>query len=172
MENATNTTDPNRYEGDRIAHKLEAARLYADKVETGGTVIDAQALKTLEMLDLVRAECDRVEARMYEALGHNGHSWTRIAELTGRNTKQAAQQRHKSITTGHLYLVTRKPDPSADPEFLALCEAREDARTVALDYNERFEHSHIDPARAVVRRVAPSFATDHPNAPAITPASR
>ncbi|MCI2423887.1 hypothetical protein MOQ72_41455 [Saccharopolyspora sp. K220] len=66
----------------------------------------------------------------------------------------------------HLYLVMRKPDHFADPEFLSLHRTREGAQDRADAYNARFGHAADDPFRATVTRVTDRFQQETATAPA------
>ncbi|MGW3427945.1 hypothetical protein ACWDHW_08310 [Streptomyces melanosporofaciens] len=93
---------------DGLAHKFEAARLYAAQVEDEGTIRPQAAVLVLRMLGAVREECDSVELRMTEALMNAGLTWAEVARATGRSSKQAAQQRYRRLG-GTRTWPTRRP---------------------------------------------------------------
>ncbi|MEW1551291.1 hypothetical protein [Streptomyces tsukubensis] len=92
---------------DPLAHKFEAARLYAAQAEDEGLRPEAAVL-VLRMLGAVREECDRAEVRMTEALMDAGLSWDEVGRATGRTSKQAAQQRYRRLG-GTRTWPTRRP---------------------------------------------------------------
>ena len=93
---------------DPLAHKFEAARLYAAQAEDQGGVRPQAAVLVLRMLGQVREECDYIEVRMTEALMDAGLSWEEVGRATGRPSKQAAQQRYRRLG-GTRTWPTRRP---------------------------------------------------------------
>ncbi|MEV6133149.1 hypothetical protein AB0M05_41225 [Streptomyces violaceusniger] len=93
---------------DPLAHKFEAARLYAAQVEDEGAVRPGTAVLVLRMLGAVREECDHIEVRMTESLMDTGLSWEEVGRATGRPSKQAAQQRYRRLG-GTRTWPTRRP---------------------------------------------------------------
>ncbi|MBD3004686.1 hypothetical protein [Streptomyces sp. 5-10] len=93
---------------DGLAHKFEAARLYAAQMEDEGAVRPGTAVLVLRMLGAVREECDHVEVRMIEALMDAGLSWEEVGRATGRTSRQAAQQRYRRLG-GTRTWPTRRP---------------------------------------------------------------
>ena len=93
---------------DALAHKFEAARLYAAEAEDDGTVSPTAAVLVMRMLGKVREECDHIEIRMTESLMDAGQSWEEVGRATGRPSKQAAQQRYRRLG-GTRTWPTRRP---------------------------------------------------------------
>jgi hypothetical protein len=92
---------------DALAHKFQAARLYAGQAEDEGIRPEAAVL-VMRMLGQVREECDHIEVRMTEALMDAGRSWQEVGRATGRPSKQAAQQRYRRLG-GTKTWPTRRP---------------------------------------------------------------
>ena len=92
---------------DGLAHKFEAARLYAAQAEDEG-ISPRAAVLVLRMLGAVKDECDHIEVRMTEALMDSGMSWEDVGQATGRPSKQAAQQRYRRLG-GTRTWPTRRP---------------------------------------------------------------
>lgn len=93
---------------DGLAHRFEAARLYAAQAEDGDTVRPQAATLVMRMLGAVREECDHIEVRMTESLMDAGLSWEDVGRATGRTSKQAAQQRYRRLG-GTRTWPTRRP---------------------------------------------------------------
>ncbi|MCP9209673.1 hypothetical protein [Streptomyces cucumeris] len=93
---------------DPLANKFEAARLYAAQAEDEGDVRPGAAVLVMRMLGQVREECDHIEVRMVEALMDAGLSWDEVARVTGRSSKQAAQQRYRRLGGARTW-PTRRP---------------------------------------------------------------
>lgn len=93
---------------DNLAHKFEAAHLYAAEAEDEGSVRPEAATLVLRTLGAVREECDHIEVRMTEALMDAGLSWEEVGRATGRPSKQAAQQRYRRLG-GTKNWPTRRP---------------------------------------------------------------
>lgn len=119
MDKLTNMTDDDRdradylarIDDDPLAHKLAAARLYAAQAEDEGRVSVAAATSVLRMLGSLREELDHIEVRMTEALLDTGLSWEETGQITGRPSKQAAQQRYRRLGGARTW-PTRRPGGS------------------------------------------------------------
>lgn len=61
-------------------------------------VDDADLLATLTLIDLLRADEDRVELELLNAARERGMTWQSIAQGVGLNSAQAVQQRHSRLS--------------------------------------------------------------------------
>ncbi|WP_435062372.1 NUDIX domain-containing protein [Amycolatopsis thermoflava] len=93
---------------DPLTAKFATARLYAAQAEDEGGVSPAAAAVVMRLLGALREELDHIEVRMTEALLDAGLSWEEAGQVTGRTSRQAAQQRYRRLG-GTRTWPTRRP---------------------------------------------------------------
>lgn len=102
--------DPHK---DALAAKFASARLYAAQAEDSpGEVSVSAATVVMRMIGTIRDELDHVEVRMTEAMLDAGLSWDEVGSITGRTSRQAAQQRYRRLGGARTW-PTRRPNSYA-----------------------------------------------------------
>ena len=102
LESRTRLLNPHMvspHEAVRLVAGLAAGSLaYTDDSEP--SVQDADLLAALSLLPLLRAELDDLEVGLQTMARGEGATWAEIADASGLDGAEAAQQRHDRLTRG------------------------------------------------------------------------